>query len=115
MTYNASYIDTEKKLTLAPIVGHMEETKPFARASKCVYQPDAGLVDEKSNSSLSKTAIQSLRARGELQSAPAQHGIQKFQATGPRKLTIYGMQATYLSSIWRNNTAVLDAQLVGNL
>ena len=45
MAYNASAIGTAKKLTLAPIVGHLEETKPFARASKAVYQPDAGPVD----------------------------------------------------------------------
>ena len=51
-----------KKQTLAPIVGHLEETKPFARASKAVYQPGAGPVDEKSNSSLSEMAIQPLRA-----------------------------------------------------
>ena len=57
MAYNASAIDTAKKLTLAPIVGHLEETKPFARASKAVYQPGAGPVDEKSNSSLSEMAI----------------------------------------------------------
>ena len=40
----------------------LEETKPFARASKAVYQPGAGPVDEKSNSSLSEMAIQPLRA-----------------------------------------------------
>ena len=45
MAYNSSAISKAKKLTLAPIVGHLEETKPFARA---VYQPDAGPVDEKS-------------------------------------------------------------------
>ena len=62
MAYNASTIGTVKKLTLAPIVGHLEETKPFAKASKAVYQPGAGLVDEKSNSSLSGMTIQPLRA-----------------------------------------------------
>ena len=62
MAYNASAIGTAKKLTLAPIVGHLEETTPFARASKAVYQPGAGPVDEKSNSSLSEMAIQPLRA-----------------------------------------------------
>ena len=62
MAYNASAIGTAKKLTLVPIVGHLEETKPFARASKAVYQPGAGPVDEKSNSSLSEMAIQHLRA-----------------------------------------------------
>ena len=38
MAYNASTI---KKLTLVPIVGHLEETKLFARASKGVDQPGA--------------------------------------------------------------------------
>ena len=47
MAYNASAIGTAKKLTLAPIVGHLEETKPFARAYKAVYQPGAGPVDGK--------------------------------------------------------------------
>ena len=92
MAYNASAIGTAKKLTLAPIVGHLEETKPFARASKAVYQPDAGPVDEKSNSSLSEMAIQPLRASSKNDrhhNSTAQHGIQKFQTTGPRQLTVY--------------------------
>ena len=95
MAYNASAIGTAKKLTLAPIVGHLEETKPFARASKAVYQPGAGPVDEKSNSSLSEMAIQPLRASSKndrhhnLTPQHAQHGIQKFQTTGPRQLTVY--------------------------
>ena len=78
-----------KKLTLAPIVGHLEETKPFARASKAVYQPGAGPVDEKSNSSLSEMAIQPLRASSKNNrhhNSTAQHGI---QSTGPRQLTAY--------------------------
>ena len=102
-----------------PIVGHLEETKPFARASKAVYQPAAGPVNEKSNSSLSEMAIQPLRANSKNNwhhNSTAQHGIQKFQMTGPRQLTeylenfkLYGMQATYLP--WRSNTAVFGAQL----
>ena len=67
-----------KKLTLAPIVGHLEETKPFARASKAVYQPGAGPVDEKSNSSLSEMAIQPLRAsskKNRHHNSTGQHGI----------------------------------------
>ena len=52
MAYNASAIGTVKKLSLAPIVGHLEETKPFARAFKGVDQPGTGPDDEKSNSSL---------------------------------------------------------------
>ena len=47
MAYNASAIGTAKELILAPIVGHLEETKPFARASKAFYRPGAGPVDEK--------------------------------------------------------------------
>ena len=92
MAYNAIAIGTAKKLTLAPIVGHLEETKPFARASKAVYQPGAGPVDEKSNSSLSEMAIQPLRASSKNNrhhNSTAQHGIQKFQTTGPRQLTVY--------------------------
>ena len=58
MAYNPSAIGTAKKRTFAPIVGHLEETKPFARASKAVYQPGAGPVDEKSSSSLSEMVIQ---------------------------------------------------------
>ena len=58
MAYNASTISTVKKLTLVPIVGYLEETKPFARASKDVDKPGAGPDDEKSNSSLSETAIE---------------------------------------------------------
>ena len=89
MAYNVSSIGTAKKLTLAPIVGHLEETKPFARASKAVYQPGAGPVDEKSNSSLSEMAIQPLRASSKNNrhhNSTAQHGI---QSTGPRQLTVY--------------------------
>ena len=53
MAYNASAIGTVKK-TNSP--GSMlEETKPFARDSKAVYQPGAGPVDEKSNSSFSES------------------------------------------------------------
>ena len=66
-----------KKLTLAPIV---EETKPFAMASKAVYQPGAGPVDEKSNSSLSEMALQPLRASSKNNrhhNSTAQHGIQQ--------------------------------------
>ena len=69
-----------------------QETKPFARASKAVYQPGAGPVDEKSNSSLSEMAIQPLRASSKNDrhhNSTAQHGIQKFQTTGPRQLTVY--------------------------
>ena len=92
MAYNASAIGTAKKLTLAPIVGHLEETMPFARASKAVYQPGAGPVDEKSNSSLPEMAIQPLRASSKNDrhhNSTAQYGIQKFQTTGPRQLAVY--------------------------
>ena len=96
MAYNGSAIGTAKKLTLAPIVGHLEETKPFARASD--YQPGAGPVDEKSNSSLSGMAIQPLRASSKNNrhhNSTAQNGIQKFQTTGQYTAC---MQATYLAS-----------------
>ena len=85
MAYNSSAIGTAKKLTLTPIVGHLEETKPFARVSKTVYQPGAGLVDEKSDSSLSEKAIQPLRTSSKNNrhhNSTAQHGIQKFRTTG---------------------------------
>ena len=84
-----SAIGTAKKLTLAPIVGHLEETKPFARASKAVYRPGAGPVDD---SSLSEMVIKPLRASSKNNrhhNSTAQHGIQKFQTTGPRQLTVY--------------------------
>ena len=88
----------------APIVGHLEETKPFARASKAFYQPGAGPVDEKSSSSLSEMIIQ------------------QFQTTGPRQLAVYFRKLQYTAYrqltcqvIWHNNTAVLGAQLAGNL
>ena len=108
MAYNASAIGTAKKLTLAPIVGHLEEIKPFARASKvkAVYQPGAGPVDEKSNSSLSEMAIQPLRASSKNNrhhNSTAQHGIQK-----------YGMHAT-CNNYLTQHAAVLGAQLAGNL
>ena len=76
-------------MTLAPIVGHLEETKAFARASKGVNQPGAGPVDENNNSSMSETAIQSLRAsskNNQHHNSTAQHDI---QMTGPRQLTEY--------------------------
>ena len=63
------YSIPEKRKKIPPIMvtvlannAPLEETKSVARASKGVYQPGAGPDDEKSNSSLSKTTIQSLRA-----------------------------------------------------
>ena len=76
MAYNASAIGTAKKTNSCAI----------ARAFKAAYQPGAGPVDEKSNSSLSEMVIQPLRASSKNNrhhNSTAQHGIQKFQTTGP--------------------------------
>jgi len=66
MAYNTSTISRTKKQTVAPIFGHMEETRSSTRASNVICQPDGGPDVEQSNCLLSKTEIKALIARGEL-------------------------------------------------